>query len=259
MELILAAVTVIALALAAVMAVMLMRMSREERRRSDARVALLQDLAAEPSSFETSHIQRSPKTTRKPALARPIVPSTAMFSADDLELHPTSRSEAVRAELFQLDAEPSAWPRRIGVAAALSITIAFASLVLTWNSSPRSTAQPPAAVSFRPLELVSLEHVQESGTLTITGLVQNPRAGVALTGVEATVLVYDRAGAMLANGRTPIDIRMLSPGDESPFVIRVPVNGTVARYRIGFRGPDDRVLGHVDRRTPASVARRQDP
>jgi len=47
----------------------------------------------------------------------------------------------------------------------------------------------------------------------------------------------------------PLDFTSLTPGDESPFVIRVPVSGEVSRYRVGFRGPDDRVVGHVDRRT----------
>jgi hypothetical protein len=42
-------------------------------------------------------------------------------------------------------------------------------------------------------------------------------------------------------------------------VIRVPVSGAVARYRVGFRGEDDRVLGHIDRRNLEAVARKQEP
>jgi hypothetical protein len=37
-------------------------------------------------------------------------------------------------------------------------------------------------------------------------------------------------------------------------VIKVPVSGTVSRYRVGFRGPDGTVIAHVDRRTDGTAA-----
>jgi hypothetical protein len=63
----------------------------------------------------------------------------------------------------------------------------------------------------------------------------------------------------MTNMRTPLDYTALAPGEESPFVIRVPLTGTVERYRIGFRTDDGRVLSHVDRRSPDTVAQRQLP
>jgi hypothetical protein len=33
------------------------------------------------------------------------------------------------------------------------------------------------------------------------------------------------------------------------------VKGEVARYRVGFRGEDGRVIAHVDRRTGGAIAR----
>jgi hypothetical protein len=49
-------------------------------------------------------------------------------------------------------------------------------------------------------------------------------------------------------------VTALAPGDESPFVVAVPVTEAVARYRIGFRGEDGRVIAHIDKRQMAPVA-----
>jgi hypothetical protein len=102
---------------------------------------------------------------------------------------------------------------------------------------------------------MSLKHTQESNTLTITGLVQNPRDGVPLTKVTATAYLFGTDGSFIATGRAPLDFTLLRPGDESGFSIAVPVTGApVARYRVGFRGEDGRVIGHVDRRGSGTIA-----
>jgi hypothetical protein len=75
-----------------------------------------------------------------------------------------------------------------------------------------------------------------------------------LSKVAATALVFAADGSFLASGRAPLDFTVLRPGDESGFVITVPVNAPVARYRIGFRGEDGHVIGHVDRRTGSTLA-----
>jgi hypothetical protein len=66
--------------------------------------------------------------------------------------------------------------------------------------------------------------------------------------------VFDSAGALLASGQALLDVTALGPGDDSPFVVSVPVSGAVARYRIGFRGEDGRVIAHVDKRQRGAVA-----
>jgi hypothetical protein len=104
-----------------------------------------------------------------------------------------------------------------------------------------------------------LRHTQEADTLTITGLVQNPRGAASLSRVTATVFLFAPDGTFLTSGRGPLDFSTLAAGDESPFVLAVPVRGTVARYRIGFRGEDGRVIAHVDRRANGSMARRDNP
>jgi hypothetical protein len=115
-----------------------------------------------------------------------------------------------------------------------------------------STSEPA------PLELLSLRDSQEDSRLTVTGLVQNPRAGAPLNRVVATAFVFAADGTFLASGRAPLDFSTLAPGDESPFVITIPVKGTVARYRVGFRNEEGHVIGHVDRRSTGTLARSEE-
>ena len=105
------------------------------------------------------------------------------------------------------------------------------------------------------MELLSLRHTKQEDTLTVSGLVQNPKTAPALTKVFATAFVFGADGSFLASGRAPLDFTTLAPGEESPFVVTVPLTGEVARYRIGFRGEDGRVIAHVDRRAAGTVAR----
>jgi hypothetical protein len=112
-----------------------------------------------------------------------------------------------------------------------------------------------AAGQTPPLELLSLRHSQEEGRLVITGLVQNPRAGVPLSRVIATAFLFSSDGTFLASGRAPLDFSTLAAGDESPFVLTVPVTAPVARYRVGFRAEDGRVIAHIDRRSAGTLAR----
>src|SRR5262249_57806591 len=104
-------------------------------------------------------------------------------------------------------------------------------------------------------ELISLKHTQEQNGLTISGLVQNPRTGATLSQITATAFLFSADGTFLTSGRAPLDFTTLAAGDESPFVINVPVTGAVARYRVSFRDQTGRVIGHIDRRNNGAVAR----
>jgi hypothetical protein len=104
------------------------------------------------------------------------------------------------------------------------------------------------------LELLSLRDARQADALTITGLVHNPRGGSLLSRVTVTAYTFDDKGSFLASGRALIDVTSFAPGDESPFVVTVPVTGTVARYRIGFRAEDGSVIAHIDKRQPAPMA-----
>jgi hypothetical protein len=164
--------------------------------------------------------------------------------------------------LFTRTDEPSPWGRRLGVIGA------FAAIVIAIGAvsvSVRRHAEAPAATSQVqqapvlegvPLELLSLHHVQEPERLVITGVVQNPRNAAAVSRVVATAFVFGPDGAFLTSSRAPIDFTTLGPGVESPFVVSVPTSGAVSRYRVGFRTEDGRVISHIDRRTPESLAQK---
>ena len=116
---------------------------------------------------------------------------------------------------------------------------------------------PIARISDRaamPLELLALRHTQDGNTLTVSGTVRNPRTGAAQSQVFATAILFGADGNFLTSARAALDFTTLGPGDESPFVVTVPVNGTVARYRVGFRAADGSVIAHVDRRADGTTA-----
>jgi hypothetical protein len=233
---ILAIVTGISLTLAAIMSVLLSRMVREEKRRSDARVQLLEALAAKRAA-KAAGAERFTDVGSKPI-----------------------REVETSHELFHEEREPSPWPRRFAVIGSMAAVLALVVFGLTrWpggdaTAGTTAAAQPHGTV---PLELLSLRHTSDGGMLTVTGLVQNPHNGGPLSRVQATLFVFGRGGTLLTSGRAPLDYTALTPGDESPFVIKVPVTGDVERYRVGFRGHDDRVIAHVDRRSADAVAQRE--
>ena len=223
MDVLLIGIAALALILAIGMGLILFKVLNDERQRSDARVAAL---AAAASSID--------------------LPLSSQDADVTLSDHVVSRSD-----LFTAADEASPWPRRAAVAAALAVAVGIGGYAIAAWSGRALPATVPAA----PLELLSLKHTQESGTLTVSGSVRNPRTGVPQAQVFATAVLFGRDGNFLTSGRAALDFTSLAPGDESPFVIAVPVNGTVARYRVGFRAPDGSVIAHVDRRADSTVAR----
>jgi hypothetical protein len=223
-----------AVAMAAVIALFVA--FREERRRSSARVAALQQLAGPP--LPSAYDERPP------------------IDAADL-LAPSDSS--VPRPMFSGGATATPWGQRLAAAATVAAVVALAGYVLIpRHSTETARVQTAGTPTPAALELLSLRDTQEEGRLTVTGLVQNPRSGAPLNRIVATAFVFAQDGTFLASGRAPLDFSTLSPGDESPFVIAIPVKGTVARYRIGFRGEDGQVIGHVDRRAAATLARSED-
>jgi hypothetical protein len=226
-------VTAAALALAIAMGLILAIILREEKRRSHARAALLADLAGE----------------------EPAEAATTDSIADIDIVHTTSD------DLFVSPPARSPWPQRLAIGGALALVlggIGFA--VRSWPSHrvPVTTAAVAPAANPSLLELLSLHHSQDAGSLTITGLVQNPRSGAPLSKITATAMLFGADGAFIGSGRTPLDLTTLRPGDESGFVITVPMASpavSVSRYRIGFRSEDGHIIGHIDRRPTPSIAR----
>jgi hypothetical protein len=132
---------------------------------------------------------------------------------------------------------------RIAIVAALAIALVFIAAMAN-----RNHAQPVAAeADSAPLELVSMRHARAGSTLTVSGLVRNPRTGAPLTRIAAVVFAFDRSGGFVASGQAALDFTTLEPGDESPFVVTVRDVANVGRYRVSFR-TETGILRHVDRR-----------
>jgi hypothetical protein len=306
METMLIVMASVSTAAAVGLAAMLVKMLRDERRRSDARVQALMDVAGveylastvrEPADkLVPSHFHAIPEGHERPA-AKPGKPAKRAAATpqapvfQDLDLNPSrvpssrgpSSAEASRfivsgreggrapgppaservSGIDSMFAEPerrSPWPNRIAVAAACAAFVALLGFV--WLPGSRGGSDTQQAVtgtsgSAAPLELLALGHTADADGLTISGIVQNPRGGTALTNVVASASLFASDGAVVANGSAPLDFTQLRPGDESPFVVKVPTPAGVSRYRVSFRNDKGTVLGHIDRRAADPVARRQ--
>lgn len=216
MNTILLVITVISIAAAVAAAAVAWRLVREERRRAEARIALLQ---------ADIHAGGAPVLEAPPPGA-----AHAMF-ADGSASAPRPRVAAI-----------------VG-AGALIVASAAAVVVL---SSTTGNGDDPAAASHaaresrpQPLELIALTHEREADRITIRGVVRNPRGSAAMTDVAAIVLLYNGDG-FVASGRADLARHELAPGDETTFVVTVPADD-VGRYRVSFR-VRDRVVPHIDAR-----------
>jgi hypothetical protein len=250
MDTTLVTVTLLSMAMAASLSLIVWRMLRDERRRSEARVLSLTRMAARPSTSGPRAAPPAPRTSDADLAIRDAPASTSAMFAEREVASPWGHRFALMAGLglvlasvilFSLTASGRTATRRAPVQGRAAAAVAVA----------QAGVNPAVAIG---LELLSLRDARDAGALTITGLVQNPRGGAALSRVTVTAYAFDDKGAFLASGRAPIEVPALAPGDESPFVVSVPVTETVARYRIGFRGEDGRVIAHIDKRQQAPVA-----
>ena len=230
MDTTLVGVTLLSLAMAAALSVIVWRMLRDERARSEARITALAALAAPAPAQETREL-------------------------------PLRQTPATVGAMFTEPEQPSPWGQRFAVMAALALiatSVVLFALAASGTKTSARGATPPAAVkSTVPaagLELLSLRDSRQADALTITGLVHNPRGGSPLSRVTVTAYTFDDKGSFLASGRALLDVTAFAPGDDSPFVVTVPVTGTVARYRIGFRAEDGSVIAHIDKRQQAPIA-----
>ena len=227
-------VTVISIALAAVMGVIAWRIGNEERRRSQSRIAAL---AAE------IHAAADPLPLR--------------ILATDLELRPRVAGPA-GTDMFAVAERGEAsrrWPAVMAAGVFVVATTVALIIVLSGGSNgtthasnqPVAAAVPQAAAV--PLELVALGHERDGDRLIVRGVVRNPAAGARVDRLTAVVFLFNRDGGFLTSGRMMIEPPALVPGGESIFVVTIPAAADVGRYRVSFR-TDDRIVPHADRRVP---------
>lgn len=234
MTAVLVAVTFGALGLAGALLFYVLRLTREERDRSDARAAALSELIGEgpPSApVASGSLQFFDEWI---AAGSP----TPAKSASPVEPAPMFGSAATTVD----DSRPRLL--LVPVIGVLIVGLALTGLYL-WNRP--QTAAAAASVASAPLELVALRHQRQGDTLIVSGLVRNPHAGRPVKNLAAVAFTFDRQGAFLTSGRATLDFPQLSTGDESPFSISVPKSAGVGRYRVSFRS-EDGIVPHVDRR-----------
>ena len=216
-------ITSISMVLAVIMSVVAWRSSHEERRRSEARIAVL---AAEIHD-------------------EPAVSAEAVRSSRDLfAVHASARKGF-----------------RVAVVAAGGLFVCASAAALAVVSSNASTGTPTRAAAgverrishadpptAAPIELVALEYDREGDHLTVRGVVRNPSTGVVLEHLTAVVLLFKEDGGFLTSGRATVESSALGPGGETTFAVTVPGATGVGRYRVSFR-TDERVVPHIDRRS----------
>jgi hypothetical protein len=236
-------VTLISLLLAVIMSVIAWRVAREERRRSEARVAAL-----------AADIHDSAPTERDWELRRPAdtpvsIPAAGLFQ--------TSQAERTRPRFAAV----------VGIGVLVLGSVVAAVLMLGNGSSAATAhvasggtsangANPTNVATMRdsanaitpvPLELLALGHERDGDRLTVRGVVRNPASGREVDRVTAVIFLYNRDGGFLSSGRAPIHSSALVAGGESDFTVTVPGAGDVGRYRVSFR-TEDFVVPHVDYR-----------
>lgn len=226
-------VTVLSLTLATVMTVLAWKLAREERRRSEARVAAL---AAEIHTGGDLPLR---------------FPQRQSATATSGDLFTTAQPE--RSRLAAIAAIGALTVVSVGVLLIVGPSIGRSPGAI--SAATKGTAAPAPATA-PPLELVAMTHERDADRFVVRGLVRNPSSGALMSGVTAVVFLFGQDGGFITSGRAAFD-GALAPGVEAPFSVTIPGAADVGRYRVSFR-TGDRVVAHVDRRdrAPARTAER---
>lgn len=252
MDMLMFAVTGVALALAVGMSIVAVRLLRGERHRSAARVLALEAAAFDDIEYRDDEDACPPEPWQGREIEIDLPPSDVMFRATDEPKAPGRRWLALAAVAVVMAALVGTIyvvfkPAAVGAAAtpSLSATRAGSSSA---GPAPLSSGAVSQANQLRPIELLSLKHTVDARTFSLVGLVVNPIDATPLTHVVAVVYLFDKDGAYFASGKAELEFSALRPGEESPFAVRIPNVAHVGKYRVGFRREDGSVIAHVDKR-----------
>jgi hypothetical protein len=292
MDMLLLGITVVSLIVAFIMSMAAMRLMRDEKQRSSARVAALSlaagsgdetmARAAEPrGSAIQDYSQELPKPAPKapwsaPKIVPAIVPAPVAQAAPVAPVLPAVPPVAPELPLNQPRIQTERYSsEEVGITHASGFlgagevqreeggrqkTLAFAAAVmfvvlsggLVFMMSGPRGTTAQAMGPNAPLELVSLSHQRQNTKLAVSGLVRNPATGKPIDKLSAVVFLFDRTGTFVTSSRANVDFLKLGAGDESPFVVSLDAPATVARYRVSFR-TDEGIVPHIDRRSATPV------
>jgi hypothetical protein len=250
MESTLVVITIVSLVVAAVTSVIAWRLARDERARSDARVAALSatidDFADAPVLIAAPGIGPG-RAARAPHMPTPMW-KQGSDAPNTPPIAPEAADVAAVGDMFTTSSRHDRPARHFGpafVLGALAVSAVVGTLLLAGGAGDVSSK---GAGTTAPLELLSLRHVQQGEKTEISGLVRNPRGAPSIDRVTAVVFFFDDAGAFLTSARAPLDFRRLAGGEESAFLVTAPTPPGVRRYRVSFRLAEGGVVPHVDRR-----------
>ena len=244
MDLVLLTLTVVSLAAAAGFGASAWRAAVEQRRRSAARVAALASAIDAPDAMAGVAVAPQPV---------PVPPRAEHAGArDECSSRRDERTAPVAVPSLFGTMPGSAVRGHPLIKGAVAAAMTVALIVAGAMASRDALNGPRATQNKSPVELISLRHVHDGDTLTVTGLIRNPPAGAAVTGVDAVVFTFDRSGTFVVSSSAPLDFRTLAPGDQSPFAVEVPAVREVSRYRVSFR-TDSGVMRHIDRRAGSAA------
>jgi hypothetical protein len=221
------------------------RYAKEDRLRSEARVAALAAaITADPRGATDAVPQMTARAAARPAEKRPDRDDWHDLPLGHVHTDPQDTRHA--ADLFaSAQLGTTKWRLRpaLAIAAIAAITV-MGTLLIASRSERTAAVETPAA----PLELLALRHTQEDGTTTITGLVRNPSGGAVMERATAVAFFFDASGTFLASARAPLDFTRLAAGEESSFHVSLATPPGASRYRVSFRYAEGGLVPHVDRR-----------
>lgn len=258
-------VTFASLALSAGLLTYVLRLTREERDRSEARAAALEQALGASRAEALPTPQPLERWTPAMTFAEDAAKREAAsaFAADAAPVDESVATPVSAPSFFGTHDDASVaderprLPRAILVPAVGVLVVALIGglgVGALWTRShlPGAGQAAAQASTGSPLELVALKHERVGDGLQISGVVRNPQDGRIVKGLAAVAFLFDRDGKYLSSDRAPLDYVQLLPGEESPFSIAVPSAAGVTRYRVTFR-TDAGIVAHVDRRSDPPV------
>lgn len=250
MEATLVTITLLALVTTLVMAGVAWMLMREERRRFDARVSML---AAGLDAPDSPHLaarrhqdwrgDESVGMSGDPLAAFPS--QRAAVAASGVAVPGMFGTTAGAATDIKGRLLPALVTGAILMSACLAVVLLLSSIPAA--SAPAAVARAIAADQSQPLELLQVESLASPGRIQLSGVVRNPTGGSELVAVTAVASFFAADGRFVGSSRFTLP-GPLRASQEAPFSIVGDVMGTVARYRVSFRGAHDAPLSHVDRR-----------
>ncbi len=227
-------VTMVSVAVACAACVVAWRTWTLERRRLNARVAVL--------AAEIGREDEQPH----PALTRDLLAAGASREKSGGWAPTAGILSGTASGTASFQAFP---PGVIGILAATAAVAAVLTLSFARIGGAFSDDEQPAPLwSVPPLELLALEHEQGPRDIVVRGTVRNPTSSPrSLDHVAVGVLLLDAAGLEVATGRAGLARETLPPGADARFEVAVSGPEGAVRYRVGFSTASG-VVPHVDRR-----------